>query len=107
MFTGNGSFNDGLPRDTRMTFHSVYELPKMREWFNANKSPSEESFQGYLRELNTGPIRRQRGNISMNKLKIWWKNEKQREKRVNSRKLQTAVSSTVNVEECFSFHVPR
>ena len=29
-------------KDTRMTFHPVYELPMMRKWFQKNRNPTEE-----------------------------------------------------------------
>lgn len=28
--------------NSRMSFHPVYEVPVMRDWFQANRSPSEE-----------------------------------------------------------------
>ena len=29
-------------KDSRMTFHPVYELPMMRKWFQQNRNPTEE-----------------------------------------------------------------
>lgn len=34
-----------------------------------------------MEELNAGSVRQQRGKVTLNKLKIWWKNERQRERR--------------------------
>ena len=44
----------------------------------------------YLSELNEGSVRKERGKISLSKLKIWWKNERQREKRIQNREMEKA-----------------
>ena len=72
-------------KDTRLTFHPIFELPKMRDWYCACKNPSDQILRRFLEELNEGHIRQQRHKISLSKLKIWWKNEKQREKRLQMR----------------------
>lgn len=33
---------EAAQKDTRMTFHPVYELPMMRKWFQKNRNPTEE-----------------------------------------------------------------
>ena len=44
----------------------------------------------HLNELNEGAVRKERGKITLNKLKIWWKNERQREKRIQNREMEKA-----------------
>ena len=44
----------------------------------------------HLNELNDGAVRKERGKITLNKLKIWWKNERRREKRIQNREMEKA-----------------
>ena len=44
----------------------------------------------HLNELNDGAVRKERGKITLSKLKIWWKNERQREKRIQNREMEKA-----------------
>ena len=45
----------------------------------------------YLNELNEGAVRKERGRITISKLKIWWKNERQREKRIQNKEMEKAT----------------
>ena len=76
---------DSGPKDTRLTFHPIYELPRMRDWYKACKNPSDQILRRFLDEINEGHVRQQRPKITLTKLKIWWKNEKQREKRLQQK----------------------
>lgn len=82
LFPDYASTSGGHPRDTRMTFHPDHELPLLRTWYKTCKTPSHEKFVFFANELNKGHIRQDRPKISAAKLKIWWKNEKQRERRL-------------------------
>ncbi|KAG1714201.1 DNA-binding protein SATB2 [Nymphon striatum] len=74
---------DQLPKDSRFTFHPTRELPYMRMLFKACKNPTESMFQDYTSELNSSEIRQQeRPKVTVEKLKNWWKNQRQREKRL-------------------------
>ena len=42
-------------------------------------------------ELNNGPTRQQRGETTVQKLKNWFKNERQREKRIQNREMDRAT----------------
>ena len=42
----------------------------------------------HLNEINEGAVRKERGKITLSKLKIWWKNERQREKRIQTKELE-------------------
>ncbi len=44
-----------------------------------------------MTELNTGPVRQQRGKTTVLKLKNWFKNERQREKRIQNREMDRAT----------------
>lgn len=66
---------------SRMTFHPIYELPMMRDWYRNNQNPSSEQFKRFLDELNSLPVRQERSKVPLRRLKIWWCNEKQRLKR--------------------------
>lgn len=72
----------GIPKDSRLTFHPQHEIPQMRKWFNSCKTPSDEKLKFFAAELNKGHVRQERPNVTVAKLKIWWKNERQREKRI-------------------------
>jgi len=74
----------GLRPHCRQTFHSKYELPLMRSWYQDSFAPTDEQFNAYLAELNASPMRQERGAISLSRLRMWWKNEKQRcDRRLN------------------------
>ncbi len=45
----------------------------------------------YVIELNNGPTRQQRGETTVQKLKNWFKNERQREKRIQNREMDRAT----------------
>lgn len=64
-----------------MTFHPDHELPLLRTWYRSYKNPSNEKFTLFANELNKGHVRQDRPKVTVEKLKMWWKNEKQREKR--------------------------
>jgi len=66
---------------SRQTFHSTYELPLMRSWYQECNAPTVDQLNVYLAQLNTSPMRQERGPISFSRLKMWWKNEKQRSDR--------------------------
>lgn len=74
--------NFGIPKDSRLTFHPQHEIPQMRKWFHSCKTPSDEKLKFFAAELNKGHVRQERPNVTVAKLKIWWKNERQREKRM-------------------------
>jgi hypothetical protein len=54
----------------------------MRKWFTSCKTPSDEKLKHFAAELNKGHVRQERPNVTVAKLKIWWKNERQRERRM-------------------------
>ena len=68
-----------------MTFHPLYELPNMREWFKNCKNPTRQKLQQFAEQLNKGHIRHQRQKVTPSRLRIWWKNEKQRERKLISK----------------------
>ena len=55
----------------------------MRLWYNKYKNPNDWKLEFFAAELNKGHVRQERPKITVNKLKIWWKNERQREKRIS------------------------
>ena len=69
-------------KDSRMTFHPVHEIPLLREWFHENPNPSDKKLTKYTNKLNAGHTRQERPKLTIAKLKIWWKNERQREKKM-------------------------
>jgi len=69
------------PRDSRLTFHPEHEIPILRKWFKTCKTPSEEKLKYFANELNKGHVRQERPKLTVAKIKIWWKNERQRDKR--------------------------
>ncbi|XP_062617361.1 uncharacterized protein LOC134279039 [Saccostrea cucullata] len=71
----------GVPKDSRLTFHPQHEIPQMRKWYTSCKTPSDEKLKFFAAELNKGHVRQERPNVTVARLKIWWKNERQREKR--------------------------
>ena len=76
------SFDEAKPQATRMTFHPLHELPKLRHWFQTLADPSDAQLAQFTNELNSAPVRRtERNKLTANQLKNWWKNEKQRSKR--------------------------
>lgn len=83
---------DGGPKDSRQTFHPEHEIPLMRKWYQNCKHPTNEKLQFFTDELNQGHVRQERPKVTVSKLKIWWKNERQREKR-NELKQTTDTTS--------------
>ena len=57
----------------------------MRDWFQLHPQPDTRSFVQLCNELNNGVVRQQRQKVSVLKLKIWWRNEKQRLKKLDGR----------------------
>lgn len=57
----------------------------MRDWFLLHHHPDNEAFVQLCHELNNGPVRQQRHKVCVPKLKVWWRNEKQRLKKMESR----------------------
>jgi hypothetical protein len=57
----------------------------MRSWFNLYPNPNDALFDSLVEELNDSNIRKQRKQVNTKKLKIWWRNEKVRQKRIISR----------------------
>ncbi|ESN91785.1 hypothetical protein HELRODRAFT_165862 [Helobdella robusta] len=78
--------------NTRMTFHPVDELPLMRSWYKFCPNPTSEELKNYLHELNVSPIRQERPKISLKRLRIWWRNEKQRVKKVDDQVVENGDS---------------
>lgn len=70
-----------VPPDSRLTFHPDHEVPLLRSWYRACANPTNEKFAMFAYELNKGYIRQDRPKVTAEKIKIWWKNERQREKR--------------------------
>ncbi|CAH1774221.1 unnamed protein product, partial [Owenia fusiformis] len=85
-------FSEGPPKDSRITFHPMYEIPQMRRWYKSDKSPSEESLKYFLNELNKGPVRQDRPKLTLAKIKIWWKNERSREKKIQNKTAQKMLA---------------
>lgn len=69
------------PSSTRITFHPIYELPLLRKWYFSCPNPSTDELKKFLRELNMAPVRQEREKIPLRRLRVWWRNEKQRLKR--------------------------
>ena len=67
----------------RLTFHPEYEIPQMRQWYKRYKNPSEAKLNFFAMELNKGHVRQERPKVTVGKLKNWWKNERQKEKRIS------------------------
>lgn len=57
----------------------------MRSWFNMYLNPNDALFESLVQELNNDNVRKQRKPITVKKLKIWWRNEKARQKRILGR----------------------
>ena len=87
----------GVPKDSRLTFHPQHEIPQMRKWYSSCKSPSDDKLKFFAAELNKGHVRQERPNVTVAKLKIWWKNERQREKRMHQ---QSHTESEADGEKC-------
>ncbi|KAK8781466.1 hypothetical protein V5799_017193 [Amblyomma americanum] len=74
---------DKPPQDGRMTFHSSTELPRMREWYRQCPHPTNLQLQDFANQLNCESLRlRNKPKVTLNSLKNWWKNERQRERRI-------------------------
>ncbi len=78
----------------------------MREWYHGCMVPTEETLKGFVNDLNEGHIRKERKKVTVAKLKIWWKNERQREKRIQQRQMEkdlvkemAAESSALQAED--------
>ena len=76
-------FSEEQAKDIRVTFHPEYELPQMRLWYKRYQNPSETKLNFFANELNKGHVRQERPQVTVAKLKNWWKNERQKEKRIN------------------------
>ncbi|CAN7998976.1 unnamed protein product, partial [Ixodes hexagonus] len=75
--------DDKPPQDCRMTFHSGTELPRMREWYRQCPHPTNLQLQDFVNQLNAGALRiRNKPKVTLGSLKNWWKNERQRERRL-------------------------
>jgi len=79
MFVSDGF--RGSSSKQRLTYHPIYELPLMREWFQLCPNPSREELIRFTDQLNSTPIRKERVLVSPSRLRIWWINEKQRMRR--------------------------
>ena len=75
-------------KETRLVFHQEYEIPLMRRWYSQNRNPLDGQLYHYATELNKGCVRQERGMVTVEKLKNWWKNERQREKRISTQALR-------------------
>lgn len=60
----------------------------MREWYRGNLNPTTEEFKRFLEELNNLPVRQERSKVPLRRLKIWWRNEKQRLKRQQLKEME-------------------
>ncbi|CAG2216757.1 unnamed protein product [Mytilus edulis] len=92
------------PKDSRLTFHPDHEIPEMRQWYKTCKNPTEHKLNAFANELNKGHVRQERPKVTIAKLKIWWKNERQREKKLNKSVKTATVTSpcslhNVNTEQ--------
>lgn len=85
------------PKDSRLTFHPDHEIPEMRQWYKTCKNPTEHKLNSFANELNKGHVRQERPKVTVAKLKIWWKNERQREKKINKSVKTATVTSLHNV----------
>lgn len=83
-----------IPKDTRLTFHPEHEVPQMRKWYKSCKNPTDSKLKFFTGELNKGHVRQERPKVTVAKVKIWWKNERQREKRMNQKKLPTTTEES-------------
>ncbi|KAK3576093.1 hypothetical protein CHS0354_032217 [Potamilus streckersoni] len=87
---------EGFSKDTRLTFHPDHELPLMRHWYKTCKTPTIEKLKFFAEELNKGHVRQERPKVTVIKLKMWWKNERQREKRLEQKRETQSTSQTDN-----------
>ncbi|VDI33533.1 Hypothetical predicted protein [Mytilus galloprovincialis] len=85
------------PKDSRLTFHPDHEIPEMRQWYKTCKNPTEHKLNSFANELNKGHVRQERPKVTVAKLKIWWKNERQREKKINKSVKTATVTSLHDV----------
>lgn len=83
----------GTSPNSRLTFHPIYELPMMREWYKSCPNPTVDDLRRYLDELNSSPVRQERIKVPLRRLKIWWRNEKQRLKRIQVKEEEKLNSS--------------
>ncbi|CAC5415735.1 SATB2 [Mytilus coruscus] len=86
------------PKDSRLTFHPDHEIPEMRQWYKTCKNPTEHKLNFFANELNKGHVRQERPKVTVAKLKIWWKNERQREKKMKKSVKTATVTSLPNVK---------
>lgn len=66
--------------DARLTFHPKLEVPRLVEWFQLNRSPSERQLVYYADLLNQSSLRAERNKVTVKSLKNWWKNYKQKQR---------------------------
>ncbi|KAG1681927.1 DNA-binding protein SATB2 [Nymphon striatum] len=99
--------SSNLPKDSRFTFHPTKELPYMRSLYRQNKNPTDSALLLFVEELNCSEVRQhERPKVTLEKLKNWWKNERQRGKKVivtskNSRS-QHKPNSLLRITSAFS-----
>ncbi|XP_074657009.1 uncharacterized protein LOC141910189 [Tubulanus polymorphus] len=70
-----------------ITFDTVHEIPLLRHWYTSNKKPSNELLQHYANTLNHSPVRDGKPKVNYHKLRNWWNNEKQRERKSEQHQL--------------------
>ncbi|XP_041361223.1 uncharacterized protein LOC121377340 [Gigantopelta aegis] len=86
----------GIPKDTRLTFHPQHEVPLLKSWYASCKHPSIEKLRFYCSELNKGHIRNARPPVTPARLKLWWKNEKQKERRQKREESSCSSQGQIN-----------
>ena len=93
-------------KDTRLTFHPEHELPLLRQWFKKSKNPNDNKLAFYANTLNSGHVRQEKPKITVVKLRNWWKNERQREKRISSNiELDSESESKAKSAKCDDLRV--
>ncbi|XP_076437639.1 uncharacterized protein LOC143276867 [Babylonia areolata] len=95
------------PPDSRMTFHPDHELPLLRSWYQDYPNPSHDKFVIFAHELNKGHVRQDRPKVTPQKIKIWWKNERQRERRHVMAATTEAVAHAAASSSSTSASAPR
>lgn len=94
-----GENKSGYSPNSRLTFHPIYELPMMREWYKSCPNPTNDDLKRFLDELNSTPVRQERVKVPLRRLKIWWRNEKQRLKRIQTKEQEKMASSSGKEED--------
>jgi hypothetical protein len=68
----------------RTLFDPLNEVPRLKEWFEENPSPSKSTINYYVDELNASEIRRGKNPVTDRAVYIWFKNTRARKLNVKN-----------------------